>query len=131
MLNRAYNVKLDSVGKIDIGDNVFIGYGAIVLRNVTIDPNAIVAVGVVVVKDVAEGDIVVGVPARPIGRVKDLVKKLQAETDSLPWVDLINSRKGSFDPKIEPQLVQLSVAFLRQYINSNCGAIGGFVTTKC
>ena len=76
MLNRAYNVKLDSVGKIDIGDNVFIGYGAIVLRNVTIDPNAIVAVGFVVVKDVAEGDIVVGVPARPIGRVKNLVKKL-------------------------------------------------------
>lgn len=76
MLNRAYNVKLDSVGKIDIGDNVFIGYGAIVLRNVTIDPNAIVAVGFVVVKDVAEGDIVVGVPARPTGRVKNLVKKL-------------------------------------------------------
>ncbi len=110
MLDRAYNVKLDAVGKIDIRDNVFIGLNAIVLRNVTIGPNAIVAAGAVVTKDVAEGDIVAGVPARPIGRVEDLVKKLQAETESLPWADLIKSRKGSFDPEIEPQLVKLRVS---------------------
>jgi len=110
MLNRAYNVKLDSVGKIDIGDNVFIGYGALVLPNVTISSNVIVGAGAVVTKDVAEGDIVAGVPARPIGRVEDLVKKLQAQTQSLPWADLINSREGGFDPAIEPQLVQLRVS---------------------
>jgi hypothetical protein len=107
MLNRAYNVKLDAVGKTDIRDYVFIGYGAIVLPNVTIGPNAIVAAGAVVTKDVAEGDIVAGVPARPIGRVENLVTKLQAETQSLPWADLINSREGSFDPEIEPDLVNL------------------------
>jgi acetyltransferase-like isoleucine patch superfamily enzyme len=110
MLNQAYNVKLDSVGKIDIRDNVFIGYGAIVLPNVTISSNAIVGAGAVVTKDVAEGDIVAGVPARPIGRVEDLVKKLQAQTQSLPWVELINSREGAFDPAIEPQLVQMRVS---------------------
>ena len=49
MLNRAYNVKLDSVGKIDIRDNVFVGYGAIIMPNVTIGPNAIVAAGAVVI----------------------------------------------------------------------------------
>jgi acetyltransferase-like isoleucine patch superfamily enzyme len=110
MLNRAYNVKLDSVGKIDIRDNVFIGYGAIVLPNVTISSNAIVGAGAVVTKDVAEGDIVAGIPARPIGRVEDLVKKLQAQTQSLPWAYLINSREGGFDPAIEPQLVELRVS---------------------
>lgn len=110
MLNRAYNVKLDSVGKIDIRDNVFIGYNAIVLPNVTIGPNAIVAAGAVVTKDVAEGDIVAGVPAKPIGRVEDLVKKLQVKTQTLPWAELINRREGSFDPEIEPQLTQLRVS---------------------
>lgn len=107
MLNQAYNVKLDAVGKIDIRDNVFIGYNSIVLRNVTIGPNAIVAAGAVVTKDVAEGDIVAGVPAKPIGRVADLVEKLHAETQSLPWANLINSREGAYDPEIEPQLAQL------------------------
>jgi acetyltransferase-like isoleucine patch superfamily enzyme len=110
MLNRAYNVKLDSVGKIDIHDHVFIGYGAIVLPNVTICSNAIVGVGAVVTKDVADGDIVAGIPARPIGRVEDLVKKLQTQTQSLPWTYLINSRQGGCDPAIEPQLVQLRVS---------------------
>lgn len=124
MLDRAYNVKVDAVGKIDIRDNVFIGLNAIVLRNVTIGPNAIVAAGAVVTKDVAEGDIVAGVPARPIGRVEDLVKKLQAETQSLPWADLINSREGSFDPEIEPELVKLRVSHF--YGNTSTPTVAQF-----
>jgi acetyltransferase-like isoleucine patch superfamily enzyme len=114
MLNQAYNVKLDAVGKIDIRDNVFIGYNSIVLRNVTIGPNAIVAAGAVVTKDVAEGDIVAGVPAKPIGRVADLVEKLHTETQSLPWANLINSREGAYDPEMEPQLIQLRVSHFYQ-----------------
>lgn len=110
MLNNAYGVKLDSVGKIDIRDNVFIGYNAIVLPNVTIGPNAIVAAGAVVTKNVGEGDIVAGVPAKPIGRVEDLVKKLLKTTQTLPWADLINSREGSFDPAIESELIELRVS---------------------
>ena len=109
MLNAAYGVQLDSVGKIDIRDNVFVGLNAIVLPNVTIGPNAIVAAGAVVTKDVAEGDIVAGVPARPIGRVEDLVKKLQHSTDQLPWAELIRQRRGGFDAAMEPKLVRMRV----------------------
>ena len=89
MLNRAYNLKLDSAGKIDIGDNVFIGYGAIVLPNVTISSNAIVGAGAVVTKDVAEGDLVAGVPARPIGRVEDESEKI-ASPNSKPALGRFN-----------------------------------------
>ncbi|MDB5349036.1 MAG: acetyltransferase [Planctomycetota bacterium] len=109
VLNRAYGVKLDSVGKIDIRDNVFVGHGAILLPGVTIGPNAIVAAGAVVTRDVAEGDIVAGVPARPIGRVDELVHRLEAKTQQLPWADLIMRRDGGFDAAIEPELIRRRV----------------------
>jgi len=67
MLNRAYGVKLDSVGKIDIRDNVFVGYGAIVMPNVTIGPNAIVAAGAVVMRgDYPDNSLIAGNPAKVI-----------------------------------------------------------------
>lgn len=109
VLNRAYQRKLDSVGKIDIRDNVFIGHGAIVLPGVEIGPNAVVAAGAVVTKDVREGDIVGGVPARVIGRVEELVEKLQSVTDGLPWHDMILERVGAYDEVLETQLADIRV----------------------
>ena len=109
MLGRVYNVKLDRAGKIDIKDNVFIGHGAIVLPGITIGPNAIVGAGAVVTKNVVEGDIVGGVPAKPIGKVRNLVSKLKTETEKLPWKDLIYKRENCLNSEIEKELIQKRV----------------------
>ena len=51
---------------IVIGDNVWIGMGAMILKGVTIGSGSIVAAGAVVTKDVAPNTIVAGVPAKEI-----------------------------------------------------------------
>lgn len=51
------------------------GGGCIITPNTVIGPNAIVAAGSVVTKDVPEGVIVGGNPANIIGRVEELVNK--------------------------------------------------------
>ncbi|MEO2082246.1 MAG: acyltransferase [Leeuwenhoekiella sp.] len=49
---------------IVIKDNVWIGYGAVITKGVTIESGAIIAANAVVTKDVPENAIVGGVPAR-------------------------------------------------------------------
>lgn len=105
MLQQAYGVTLDKVGKIDIGNNVFIGHQAIILPGVTIGNNVIVGAGSVVTKDVADGDIVAGIPARAIARTDEYVAQLSKETKQLPWYDLLLKREGSYDTSLEDKLV--------------------------
>ena len=109
MINRALGLRLDSVGKVDIRDNVYIGVGAIILPGTTIGPNAIVSAGSVVRSSVAEGDVVAGVPAKPVGRLSMSVEMLKAKNEGYPWRELIERRASEFDPALEPELIRLRV----------------------
>ena len=61
-----YNFKGKNL-KIVIGDDVWIGYGSIVLSGVTIGRGSIVAAGSVVTKDVEAYSIIAGNPAKQMG----------------------------------------------------------------
>lgn len=75
----------DNHGDIVVGNDVWIGYEAVVLAGVTIGDGAVIATRAVVTKDVPPYTIVGGVPARPI-RTRfdaDTIARLQA----LRWWD--------------------------------------------
>ena len=61
-------IRLQGIYKRDVrvGHNVWLGYGACILRGVTIGDNAIVGTSAVVTKDVAANAVVGGIPARVI-----------------------------------------------------------------
>ncbi len=58
--------KLEAAEPIVIGDNVWLGGGAIVLAGVTVGDNSVIGAGAVVTKDVPANVVAVGNPARVI-----------------------------------------------------------------
>jgi acetyltransferase-like isoleucine patch superfamily enzyme len=73
-------IRLQGIYKRDVqvGHNVWIGYGACVLRGVTVGDNAIIGTNAVVTSDVPENAVVGGVPARVI-RMRDAPRTLRWE----------------------------------------------------
>jgi acetyltransferase-like isoleucine patch superfamily enzyme len=58
---------------VEIGNNVWIGYGACLLRGVTVGHNAVIGTSAVVTADVPENAVVGGIPAKVI-RMRDAPK---------------------------------------------------------
>ena len=84
-------------GCIEVGNNVMIGAGAVILPNVRIGNNAIVAARAVVTKDVPDGSVVGGIPAKIIGTYNELYLKRKdnphSDNVSILWEDFHNLRK--------------------------------------
>lgn len=68
-LNRRYDKENILTSRIDIKDNVVIGYNAIILKGVMIGKNSVVAAGSVIVNDIPENVIVAGNPAKIIKKL--------------------------------------------------------------
>ena len=62
-------------GCIEIHDNVFIGGNSRIIGGISIGPNAVIGAGSVITKDVPEGTVVAGNPARIIGSFESLHQK--------------------------------------------------------
>jgi acetyltransferase-like isoleucine patch superfamily enzyme len=71
-------IRLQGIYKrdVDVGHNCWIGYGACVLRGVTIGDNAVVGTSAVVTRDVPDNAVVAGVPARVI-RMRETPRTLR------------------------------------------------------
>jgi acetyltransferase-like isoleucine patch superfamily enzyme len=77
-------IRLQGIYKRDvrIGHNVWIGYGACVLRGVTVGNNSVLGTSAVVVDDVPPNAVVGGVPARVI-RYRETPRTLRWSADEL------------------------------------------------
>jgi virginiamycin A acetyltransferase len=88
--------QLKEENKIEIGHDVWVGHGVIVVGNVSIGNGAILAAGTVVTKDVAPYTIVAGIPAKPIRkRFSDAIIN---EIEDLKWWDLPESELEKIKP---------------------------------
>ena len=89
----------DQKGDIIIGNDVWIGYEAVILSGVTIGDGAVIGCRAVVTKDVPPYTIVGGVPAKPIRKRFDeeTIKELQ----KIKWWDWTEEKIAGKIPAIQ------------------------------
>jgi acetyltransferase-like isoleucine patch superfamily enzyme len=97
---------LGSAGHVRIGNNVFIGMDAIILKGVTIGDNVVIGAGSVVTHDIPSGSLAAGNPAHVIGDVDSyLEKRCAAQVDEAAdlydcWRrNSIEGRQGRVPPR--------------------------------
>jgi acetyltransferase-like isoleucine patch superfamily enzyme len=86
-------IRLQGIYKRDVvvGSNVWIGYGACVLRGVSVGDNSVIGTNSVVTKDVPANAVVAGIPARVI-RMRETPAQLRwpdpVEPDPAAWTTM-------------------------------------------
>lgn len=73
---RKWHPDIDLVARIEVGDNVAIGMRSIILPGVRIGSNCIVGCASVVNRDIPDGSVAAGVPARVIGTLAEYERKV-------------------------------------------------------
>jgi acetyltransferase-like isoleucine patch superfamily enzyme len=88
--NTVAGIRLDEQGTssapVEIGDDVWIGTGAVILQGVRLGDGAVIGAGAVVTRDVPANAIAVGVPARVIGERRPLQNDRGLQVDGRPGI---------------------------------------------
>ena len=97
-----HDLKKSRVGKVKIGNNVFIGYQSIILPNVKIGDNVVIGAGSIVTKDIPSNSVAAGNPCRVMGTYENYLVKHKEAMKSHPIYTTYHRNKS----KKEIELMQ-------------------------
>lgn len=72
------------IGRVTIGDNVFVGAESVILPGVRIGSNVVIGANATVTKDVPDNSVAVGSPAVVVGTYEDFVNRNRALMQNRP-----------------------------------------------
>lgn len=99
------------LGRIDIKENCIISINSVILPGVTIGPNALVAAGSVVNKDIPPDSCVAGVPARYYGKFSDVIKLNKENIKNCPKYDIseLMNKDGEYNEVVKKEIIKDSL----------------------
>lgn len=100
-----YYNEMDVFSPIVVGDNVLIGVGSLIMPGVTIGNNVIIAGHSVVTKDIPDGAIVAGMPAKQISTMEKFMEGLP-QRNVVPTKKMTADEKRAYCEKKFPQWFQ-------------------------
>lgn len=83
------------IGRVTIGNNVFIGANSLILPNVTIGDNVIIGAGSVVTKDIPKNSVAIGNPAKVRYYYDEYINKMQKGLSEKPKYDSTYTLRGN------------------------------------
>lgn len=94
------------IGKVKIGDNVFIGAESVVLPNVKIGNNVIIGANSTITKDVPSGVVAAGNPAKVICSLEEYLEKHQKRMCESPIYGEEYTLRKNVDESKKAQMVE-------------------------
>jgi maltose O-acetyltransferase len=100
------------IGKVAIGDRVFVGASAIILPGVTIGSEVIIGAGSIVTEDIPNGVVVAGNPARVLCSLTEFLERRTGEMHSSPSFgedytlrgNITEQRKGEMNARLKNRI---------------------------
>ena len=94
------------VGRIDIGDRVFVGYDALILPNTKIGNDCIIGAKAVVTKNIPSNSVVVGNPAKIVGKTNEYIERHRELMKEKPVFNTYWSKKTKEEKTKERNLLE-------------------------
>lgn len=98
-------------GKVHIGNNVFVGWGSIILPNTTIGNNVVIGAGTVVAKDIPDNVVVAGNPVRVLFTYDEYIEKNKKLMSEKPVFDLFPDQLMT-DEEAKVKLVDVGSGYM-------------------
>lgn len=93
------------IGKVIIGDNVFIGAKSIILPNVKIGNNVVIGAGTIVLKDIPDNSVVVGNPGKKIMDMETFKNKHEINMKKNIFIRKEVKNKKVIDSKLKEEIM--------------------------
>lgn len=100
------------VGRVSIGNNVFIGWGSVVLMNSRIGNNVVIGAGSIVSGEIPDNSVAVGNPCKVICSYDDYMKRMIAKMEGKPVIDKTPAEIMSCPDDIS-QLINAGYGFVK------------------
>ena len=88
---------IEFIRPIKIGNNVFIGYRTIIMPGVNVGDNVVIGAGSLVISDIPDNSVAAGVPAKVIRSVNEYRNKIEPFTIKRSWANEKDKKKILYD----------------------------------
>lgn len=103
-LNYFNGQRMDKMARIRIGNNCFIGCGAVILGGVCIGDNVIIGTRSIVTKDIPSGTVAAGMPAKVICTIDEYYQKNKERNAFFPTPSMPHDEKVKYLMENVPEL---------------------------